>query len=356
MELKICKRLEFKKFFFATLGGTITSGVIGIVMALKGFGAWALVVQGVANHFIDTVILWIVIKWRPKLEFSFPLLLKHVKFGYKILISKIAYNLSNSARQLVIGKKYSNSDLAFFNKGRTYPNIFGQNITSSINSVIYPVLTRSEDDKKRFNYLLKRSFSINMFCILPLMIGFFCVAEPFIHVLLGSKWLPCVPFIRVFCFVVILNTIESVFSSGPLALGKSRLTMILDIVECGISIGLLLIAVPFGPMAIAYSMLVSSFINCLIYIIAVKKLTGFKIFDCFSSAFTSIVSVMLMAVGVLSIQRFDFLPFYIVLLIQIIVGIVLYIVLNKALKNESYYYVFSLLKEMLKRKKNKKGA
>ena len=67
----VAKKLQFKKFFFATIGGTVLSGVVGIIMAIKGFGPWALVVQGVVNHFIDSLILWIVIKWKPKFEFSF---------------------------------------------------------------------------------------------------------------------------------------------------------------------------------------------------------------------------------------------------------------------------------------------
>lgn len=349
----VAKRLEFRNFFFATIGGTIISGVVGIVMAIKGLGAWALVVQGVTNHFVDMMILWFVIKWRPKIQFSFSILWRHFRFGYKILISKVVYNLTNSARQLVIGKKYSDSDLAFYNRGKTYPNIFGQNIVSSINSVMYPVLTKSEDNLKRFNEILKRSVGMNLFVILPLMIGFFCVADPFIHVLLGSKWLPCVPYIRIFCIIVIFNTIESVFCYAPMALGKSGLTMFLDILECGISILLLIIAVPFGTLAIAYSMAASSFINCCIYIIAVKKLTGFKVIDCFLSASTSIVSVALMAIFVLSLQQLNYIPYYILLLIQTVSGVLLYFLYSKLFQNDSYKYTILLIKDFFNKKKSK---
>ena len=173
----VAKRLEFKKFFFATIGGTIASGIIGVIMALLGFGAWALVTQGVVNHFIDSLILWLVIKWRPKFEFSFPILKKHFSFGFKILIYKVIYNISNSVRQLAIGKKYSDEDLAFYNRGKTYPNMIGQNITSAVNSVMFPVLAKAQDDNKRFNEMLEKSYKINTFVMLPICIGFFCVAQ-----------------------------------------------------------------------------------------------------------------------------------------------------------------------------------
>ena len=346
----VAKNLQFKKFFFATIGGTLASGAIGIILALKGFGAWALVIQGLVNHFVDSVILWLVIKWRPKLQFSFKLLYKHFSFGWKILVYKIFYNISNSVRQLAIGKKYSDSDLAFYNKGKTYPNIIGQNITNSVNSVMYPVLSKTQDDYKRFNEILYKSIKLNVFIVLPMMVGFFCVADSFIYILLGDKWMPCVPYVKIFCVVVFLNSIEAIISSGPLALGKSTASMILGIVECLINIGLLLVAMPFGVMAIGYSMVASSAINCLIYFIYLKYLSGFGFIKVFSDSFLSIVASLLMGITVYSILKLQ-LPFYIIFIIQIVVGVLMYYCLNTILVNDSLPYCISLVKDLLKRKK-----
>lgn len=345
----VAKRLEFKKFFYATIGGTIVSGIIGVVLAFFGFGAWALVVQGVANHFIDSLILWFVIKWRPKIEFSFELFKKHFSFGWKILVYKIIYNISNSVRQLAIGKKYTDSDLAFYNRGKTYPNMIGQNIISSVNSVMYPVLAKTQDDKKRFNEILERSFKINSFVMLPICVGFFCVAETFIYLLLGSKWLPCVPYVKIFCVVVFLNSVEAIFSNGPMALGKSTASMILGILECVINIGLLVGAIPFGVMVIGYSMIISSAINCLIYFIYLHRLSGFSFFKCLGGSFDSFVSVVLMGVLVYSFAKID-LPFYVIFLLQIAVGVGSYYVLSKLFCNQALPYCLSLIKDMRKKK------
>lgn len=346
----VAKRLEFKKFFYATIGGTIASGAIGITLAFLGFGAWALVIQGVANHFIDSLILWFVIKWKPKIEFSFSLFKKHFSFGWKILVYKIIYNVSNSVRQLAIGKKYTDSDLAFYNRGKTYPNMIGQNITSSVNSVMYPVLAKTQDDKKRFNEILERSFKINVFVMLPICVGFFCVAETFIFLLLGEKWLPCVPYIKIFCVVVFLNSIEAIFSNGPMALGKSTASMILGILECVINIGLLVAAIPFGVMAIGYSMIASSAINCIIYFAYLKYLSDFRILKCFFGSSDTIVSAILMGVLVYSISRISF-PFYVIFILQIIVGIATYFALNKSFNNQALPYCLSLVKDMRKKQK-----
>lgn len=350
----IAKNLEFRKFFFATIGGTIASAIVGIVMAVNGMGAWALVAQGLVNYFVDVFILWIIIKWKPRFEFDFKLLKKHISFGWKILFYKILYTISNNIRQLVIGKKYSESDLAFYNRGKTYPNIIGQNIYTSVNSVIFPVLTRAENNHAEFNKMVKQAFKVNMFVMLPLMVGFFCVAESFVQLLLGSKWLPCVPYIQLFCAVVLFNSIEAIFSSTPMALGKSTASMFLGITECLVNLCLLFASIPFGPMAIGISMLVSTAFNCLMYMIYIKKVTGFKIFDCILSSIDSFVSTILMAILVIAIQRIN-LPYYIVLLLQVSFGILSYYFLNKFINNDAMPYCLSLVKDFLPKSKKAKS-
>lgn len=345
----VAKKLQFRKFFFATIGGTIFSAVVGIVMAVKGFGAWALVMQGLVNYTVDSLILWIVIKWKPKIEFSGKLLKKHVKFGWKILFYKVLYSISNNIRQLAIGKKYSEESLAFYNRGKTYPNIIGQNIYTSVNSVIFPVLSRASDDKKRFNEMIKKAFKVNMFIMLPLMIGFLSVAESFILILLGEKWLPSYPFVQVFCVVVLFNSIEAIISSAPMALGKSTASMILGIFECVISFGLLFAALPFGPIVIAYSMLAATIANCLMYFIYLKKVTGLKIFSCISSSFDSVVSVILMGILVYSLSKLN-LPYYVIFVLQIGTGALSYWLLSKFFNNEALPYCVSLVKEVIGRK------
>lgn len=354
----VSKRLEFKKFFFATIGGTIASGVIGVTMALLGCGAWALVVQGVVNHFIDSLILWFVIKWRPKFEFSGKLLKKHFAFGLKILIYKVIYNISNSVRQLVIGKKYSEEDLAFYNRGKTYPNMVGQNITNAVNSVMYPVLAKTQDDKKRFNEILEKSYKINAFVMLPICVGFLCVAESFIHLLIGAKWLPCVPYIRIFCIVMFFNSVEAIFSNGPMALGKSTASMILGIIECAVNIAFLIVAIPFGVMAIGYSMIASSVFNCLLYFIYLFKLSRFNIFKAFIGSWDAMLSTAIMG-GLVYLLGFlgtyFALPYYVTFIIQIAVGVGVYYLFNKLIKSQNLSYCLSLAKDMLKgKKKNEK--
>lgn len=137
----VSRTMQFKRFFFATLGGTIVAAVVGIWMAYEGYGVWALVAQNLVNKVIDTTVLWFTVKWRPKLLFSIKRLKGLVSYGWKLLASSLLDTVYNNLRQLIIGKLYSSSDLAFYNRGKQFPNFVITNINTSIDSVLFPAMS-----------------------------------------------------------------------------------------------------------------------------------------------------------------------------------------------------------------------
>lgn len=134
----VSRHLMFKKFFFATLGGTIGAAIVGILMAYLGYGVWALVAQMLFNAIVDTIILWITVKWRPKKMFSFSRLKGLFSFGWKLLVSALLDTIYNNLRQLIIGKVYTKQDLAYYNNGKKYPEYLVSNINTAIDSVLLP--------------------------------------------------------------------------------------------------------------------------------------------------------------------------------------------------------------------------
>ena len=124
----ISQHMMFRKFFFASVGGTVGAAVVGIYMAWKGFGVWALVGQRLFNVGVNTLILWITVKWRPQLKFSFARLKGLLSYGWRILAAKLMDTIYNDIRQLVIGKLYSSEDLAYYNQARQFPHMLVSNI------------------------------------------------------------------------------------------------------------------------------------------------------------------------------------------------------------------------------------
>ena len=134
----VSRNMQFKRFFFATLGGTIGAAFVGIGLAVAGFGAWALIGQSLFNNTVDTIILWVTVKWKPKRVFSFQRLKGLFSYSWKLLFSSLLDTVYNNLRSLIIGKVYSSKDLAFYNRGQSWPNLIIENVNSSIDSVLFP--------------------------------------------------------------------------------------------------------------------------------------------------------------------------------------------------------------------------
>lgn len=207
----ISRDLLFKRFFFATLGGTITAAIIGIAMAYHDFGVWALVMQQVINLSIDTLILWVSVKWRPHMEFSFQRLKGLYSFGWKLLVSYLLDTVYNDIRQLVIGKMYSAIDLAYYNQGIKIPKLVITNISTSIDSVLLPAMAKVQDDAQHVKNMTRRAIKVSTYVMAPMMMGLALTAKTLVSLILTEKWLPCVPFLRIFCITYIFWPIHCKF-------------------------------------------------------------------------------------------------------------------------------------------------
>ena len=147
----VSRHMLFKKFFFSTLFGTLLSGVVGCVMAYMGFGIWALVAQYLVNTSVDTIVLWFTVRWRPDFVFSFSRVKVLLSYGWKLLLSGLLDTGYTQLRSLIIGKKYTSADLAYYNRGQQYPQLVVTNINTSISSVLFPAISKCQDDLSRVN-------------------------------------------------------------------------------------------------------------------------------------------------------------------------------------------------------------
>ena len=225
----VSRHLMFKRFFFSTLGGTIGAAVIGIAMAYLGFGVWALVVQMLFNAAVDTTILWITVKWRPKKMFSFQRLKSLFSYGWKLLASSLIDTVYNDLRQLIIGKKYSSGDLAYYNQGKKFPQLIVTNINTSIDSVLLPTMSKAQDDMAAVRSMTRRAIKTSTFLMMPAMIGLAVCAEPLVQLILTEKWLPCVLFLRIFCITYAFYPIHTANLNAIKAMGRSDLFLKLEI-------------------------------------------------------------------------------------------------------------------------------
>lgn len=341
----VSRTMQFKRFFFSTLAGTIGAAVLGIRMACDGFGVWALVVQQVFNVFVDTCVLWFTVKWRPKRLFSMKRLKELFSFGWKLLASALLDTVYSNLRQLIVGKKYSADDLAYFEQGDKFPKLFVGNINDSIDSVLFPAMSAVQEDRVHVKSMTRKAIMISSYILWPLMLGLAVVAEVLVELVLTEKWLPCVPFLRIFCITYAFWPIHTANLNALKALGRSDLFLKLEIIKKITGLAVLFISMWFGPLVMAYSMLVTNVISQIINSWPNKKLLEYRYTEQLKDIFPSVVLSVIMGGIVYSVQ-FAGLGLALTLVLQIFTGMMVYIGLSWVFKLESFAYMLSLLKSI----------
>lgn len=348
----VSKSMHFKKFFFATLGGTIISAIVGIAMAYFGFGAWAIVGQYLTNTVIDTIWLACTIGWHPKLEYSWKRMKQLFCFGWKLLATSLLTTAYSQSRSLFIGKKYTSTDLAFVTKGEQFPSLISVNINSSITSVLFPALALCQDDKTRLKQLTRRSVQISMFLLTPILVGFASVASEVIKIILTDKWIECVPYVQIYCLVYLLQPIQTAELQCMKATGRSDLNFKLQIIESSFGIAVIFVSVFcfHSILIIVLSALITEIFATVVNFPVSKKLINYKLGEQLMDVIVPLIIAGVMflavsAVGVLSLS------IIVGLLIKIITGMVVYILLSLLFQRELLYYTVSMVLSLLKVKR-----
>lgn len=343
----VTKTLQFRRFFFATLGGTVLSAIVGIAMACLGFGVWALVAQQLLNVGIGTLVLWFTVKWRPKKMFSFWRWKCLFSYGWKLLAASLIDRIYNELRSLIIGKLYSSEDLAFYNRGNQFPSVIVTNINASIDSVLLPTMSAEQDHRERVRAMTRRAIKTSTYIMMPLMVGLAVCAEPVVRLLLTENWLPCVPYLQIFCFTYAFYPIHTANLNAIKAMGRSDMFLKLEVIKKLIGLAVLGISMWFGVIWMAFSMLVMTGISSVINAFPNRKLLGYNYFDQIRDMFPQICLSCAMGIAVYCV-RFLGLQDVLTLLLQVILGMVIYISGSAFMKLESFLYIWHVLRSYMK--------
>lgn len=346
----VSRKMIFKKFFFATLGGTIVAAIIGIVMAYYGFGVWAIIAQNLVNKVIDTTVLWVTVKWRPKRMFSFARLKILLSYGWKLLCSSLIDVIYRKTRQLIIGSYYSSSDLAFYNEGDKIPNFVVNNINTSIDSVLFPAMSKGQDSKKHMKSMVRRSIKTSSFFMWPMMLGICAIAEPMVSLILTDKWLPCVLFMRIFCIVYAFIPIHTANLNAIKAMGRSDIFLKLEIIKKIVGISVMFATIFISIEAVAYSFLATTVLYSFINAFPNKKLLGYSYLEQIKDILPSIILAFVMFACSYSVTFLN-LRNIITLILQVIIGVIVYMGGAFIFKMEAFNYILNLIKRIIKRKK-----
>lgn len=339
----VSKNMMFRKFFWSTLGGTLVSGVVGIAMANAGYGVWALVAQYLVNSTIDTIILFITVKWKPTLEFDFKSAKILTGYGWKLVLSQFINTLYSELRSLFIGKVYTTADLAAYNKGNQFPSLFIVNINAAISSVLFPVMSKTPD-KETLKSLTRKSIKISSYVLFPILAGLMAVAEPMVRLLLTEKWLSCVPYLQICCIYWMFQPSQTANVQAIKAAGRSDICLKLEIVKKIIGVLLLLATIKISVKAVVIVNAVFAGISAVINIIPNRRLINYGIREQIIDVLPSALLSGLLFVGATLCLKIGLGDFF-TLLIQVAVGVIIYVGGSFIFKVDSLKYILDLFKK-----------
>lgn len=344
------KAVNFKTQTKVSLIASISSGVVGIGMAVAGMGVWSLVGQQLSRQLLNTLFLWIYCKWRPVWEFSLQSFKELFGFGSKLLLSGLLDTVFKEIYSLVIGRCYTSAQLGQYTRANQFNQIFSSNLTTVIQRVSYPVLSSIQDEPERLREAYRKVIKSTMLISFACMLGLAAVAKPLIILLIGEKWLPAVGFLQIICFSGMLYPLHAINLNILQVKGRSDLFLKLEIVKKIIAVGPLILGVLFSIEYMLWGSVCTSFIAYFLNSYYSANLINYPTKEQIKDILPTFIVSFLTAAAMWSLTLLS-LSNWLLLPLQCLLGILLAILVYEHLHLPEYVEVKQLALSLLRRKK-----
>lgn len=339
----VARKMQFKLFFYATFVGTVISAFVGIWLAYNGYGVWALVAQTLTNNIIDTIVLQISIKWRITREFSLNRVIKLLDYGWKLLLQSLVLQFYASLRSLLIGKFYTTEDLSYYTKGNQFPDLISSNIDTGINTALFPVMSKAQDSIERVKAMARKTTDFSSYIMSPILLGFIAVAEPFISLLLTDKWLPAAPYLRICCIILLFRAPQTSILQAIKAVGRSDEVLKVDFPIRIFAIIVLCISLNYSVYIFALSEILVTVFGTILYVIVSKKIINYNGFEVCHDFLINVFMASIMGSVVFGIGKILRINYFFSMLIQILIGIIVYVGFSILFKSNSFFEIKTML-------------
>ena len=347
-QTRLTKRIDFKSQTKITLTASVISGVVGITMAFLDFGVWALVAQMITSQLLRTALLWVYNHWIPSLRFNMKSFHELFGFGWKIMVSGILESVWTQLYQVVVGKYYNAATLGQYTRAKHFSQMFSSNLTGVIQRVTYPVLSEIQDDKERMIAAYRRVIKITMFLTFALMFALGAVSEPLLYCLIGEKWHEAATYLPLICFVGSTYPLHAINLNMLMVQGRSDLFLKLEIIKKIIGLAPLFIGAFVGIFPMLYTSIFTSAICYFLNSHYSGKLLGYTSWMQLKDISKSFFITFTMAAIVFVLKYLPF-SYWLILPIQIVVGITIFYVLCKVTNIAEYKEFEKIISNLFKK-------
>lgn len=344
------KELRFKFQFKISLVTSLLGGSLGVYLAQNGYGVWSLVYMHVMNAIVGATLYWMFSHWKPDFVFSKVRLKEHFRFGINLTLSGVINRAFDNIYYVIIGKYFNATQLGFYTRADTFKQIPITNLMAAINNAAYPILSSIQDDEVRLKSVFKRIMKQIIFLISPVMVGLMVLGEPLFRVVFTEKWLAAVPYFQVLCIAGILYPIHSYNLNILTVKGRSDLFLKLEVIKKIIMITSVVIAIPFGIMALLYSQLIISILILFINAYYSKRFIGYGLIEQVLDILPSLLLATFMGVAVYGLITFALpnMSDIVVLIVGTMSGAAIFVLFSFLFRFGPLFEILGLLKSRLK--------
>lgn len=342
------RNLQFRKVFNATIVAVLISGVLGVGAALADAGLWALVVQQLVYQVVNCLVMGLQVKWFPRFVFDRSKARKHFCYGWKLLVSGLLDQGYQSLSDLIIGKQFNAVSLGLVSQGKKYPQAVGNMLDGAIQPVMLSAVSRLQSDVIQVKRVVRRALKTSTFLIVPSMTFFAVAANPIVELLLGVKWLSCVPFLQMYCVIYMLLPIHTANLQALNGLGRSDLFLKLELIKKMIGlINLLVMALVFQNIYLMvfsyiFTALISTFINAA----PNKRVIDYSYLEQIKDIAPAFLLSFIAGVFSLCVAHFN-LPSIFTIFFEALVMASVYIGLSSFLHLEAFEYLINTTRDFL---------
>jgi O-antigen/teichoic acid export membrane protein len=327
------KKMEFKNHFIVSMIAVLFSGVAGILAAYNGLGVWSLVIQTLSHSIAQAITLWILSKWRPVGHFSLESLKTMFSFGSRLLVAGIIETVFKNLYQTFIGKVYSPSDVGYYSRASTMESAASVATSMALGTVVFSAFSPYQDDDTTLRKVHSKTIKMSMFVLMPVMIGLIAIAEPLFLFLLTEKWADSIPYFQLLCVIGLLFPIVVQNYNLLRIKGRTDLHLRLEIFKYIITVIAIASTYKHGIIALIYGQITVAVISHFVVSYFVGRLVDYTLFDQLKALFPQGIISLIMGgsiyfVGNLLNTDSNLLIFS----TQIVLGVVIYFLLNKLIK------------------------
>lgn len=349
-QTRLTKRIDFKSQTKITIIASVVSGIVGIVMALIGFGVWSLVAQNLISQGLRTILLWVANKWVPQLRFSSESFNELFGFGWKMMVGGVLDTVWKELYQVVVGKFYSPATLGQYTRAKQFSTLFSSNLTTVIQRVTYPVLSTIQDDKERMVAAYRKIIKTTMFVTAISMFFLGAISEPLLYCLIGPKWHEAAIYLPLICITGSTYPLHAINLNMLQVQGRSDLFLCLEVVKKIIGIAPITICIFYGILPMLYTSILTTIIAYFLNSYYPGKILGYSSLMQIRDIAPSYGLATLVALSVFFLK---FIPvsYWIVLPIQIILGFLVLICVCQKTKMEEYVELKRMIEPYYKKNK-----